>query len=30
VRIAPPLVVTADEVDAFVTAFPAIIAEAAK
>jgi acetylornithine aminotransferase len=30
VRIAPPLVVTADEVDAFVTAFPAILAEAAK
>ncbi|MEV4563184.1 acetylornithine transaminase [Nonomuraea sp. NPDC049419] len=30
VRIAPPLVVSADEVDAFVTAFPSILAEAAK
>ncbi|MFI7703837.1 acetylornithine transaminase [Nonomuraea sp. NPDC049480] len=30
VRLAPPLVVTADEVDAFVTAFPEILAEAAK
>ncbi len=30
VRIAPPLVVTAEEVDAFVTAFPAIMEEAAK
>lgn len=30
IRIAPPLVVTADEVDALVAAFPAILAEAAK
>jgi acetylornithine aminotransferase len=30
VRIAPPLVVTADEVDAFVAAFPAILTEAAR
>ncbi|MGP3916151.1 acetylornithine transaminase [Nonomuraea sp. 10N515B] len=30
VRIAPPLVVTADEVDAFVAAFPAILEEAAR
>ncbi|TMR89374.1 acetylornithine transaminase [Nonomuraea basaltis] len=30
VRLAPPLVVTADEVDALVAAFPAILAEAAK
>ncbi|GAA1767130.1 acetylornithine transaminase [Nonomuraea bangladeshensis] len=30
VRIAPPLVVTAEEVDAFVTAFPAIVEEASK
>ncbi|MET8869039.1 acetylornithine transaminase [Nonomuraea sp. NPDC004580] len=30
VRIAPPLVVSADEVDAFVAAFPSILAEAAK
>ncbi|MER6949952.1 acetylornithine transaminase [Nonomuraea sp. NPDC000554] len=30
VRLAPPLVITADEVDAFVAAFPAILTEAAK
>ncbi|MEW9554364.1 acetylornithine transaminase [Nonomuraea sp. NPDC050783] len=30
VRIAPPLVVTAEEVDAFVTAFPAIVEEASR
>jgi acetylornithine aminotransferase len=30
VRLAPPLIVTADEVDAFVGAYPAILTEAAK
>ncbi|GAA3563748.1 acetylornithine transaminase [Nonomuraea rosea] len=30
VRLAPPLIVTADEVDAFVAAYPAILTEAAK